>query len=318
MDYIQLGNSKLEVSRLCLGTWNMAGQEGWGPQEDDKSIDLIRRVQDSGCTFFDSAHGYGRGHAEEVLGKALAEGDRRERAVVATKIIQCRPKHVERQLDAALRRLQTDHLDLYIVHWPNEDLDLRAFMDKMCEMKEKGKTRELGVSNFNREQLQVANEYGIRSLQPPYNVLWRIIEPEVLPFCRENGIAVTPYSPLAQGLLTGRFIGDGEEPTGIREENQLFHEPAFSKARDAARVVADVAEAHDATCSQIALAWLLHTEGVTAPIVGISKWEHWQDNMGALAVDLSEEEYERISRAGQRCWDVFPEDATMWGWKPDA
>ncbi len=316
MDYVQLGSSKLEVSRLCLGTWNMAGQKEWGPEEDARSVDLIRRVQDSGCTFFDSAHAYGRGHSEEVLGRALAEDGRRERAVIATKIMQCRPKWVERQLDGALRRLRTDHVDLYLVHWPNPSLDLRAFLEKMSEMKEKGKALELGVSNFNLQQLKVAAQYGIRSLQPPYNILWRIIEPELLPFCRQSNIAVTPYSPLAQGLLTGRFLDDSEKPTGIRHKNQLFQEPAFSKAREAARVVADVAEERGATCSQVALAWLLETEGVTAPIVGISRWEHWQDNVGALNLELSDGQYERISEAGQRVWDLFPEDATMWGWKP--
>ncbi|MGD2175408.1 MAG: aldo/keto reductase [Candidatus Brocadiaceae bacterium] len=317
MDYVRLGGSDLEVSRLCLGTWNMGGSRGWGPEDDARSIELIRRAQDSGCNFFDSAHGYGRGHAEEILGRALEEDNRRERAVVGTKIMQCAPRRVEPSLDAALKRLRSDYVDLYIVHWPRPSQSLEAFLATMVEMREKGKARQIGVSNFNLEQMKLADRYGVVSLQPPYNVLWRIIEPEVLPFCRERDIGVTPYSSLAQGLLTGRFTRSEEPPTGIRTRNVLFEEPVFTKAREAAGVVDEIADDHGRTSSQVALAWLLHTEGVTAPIVGISKWEQWMDNLGALDVQLSDEEYDRISRAGMAVWDMLPEDATMWGWKPD-
>ncbi len=317
MDYVTLGRSDLEVSRLCLGTWNMAGQQGWGPEDDRRSIELIRSVQDSGCNFFDSAHSYGGGHAEDLLGQALAEDGRREQAVIATKIMQCRPERVERQLDHALRRLRSDHVDLYIVHWPRSRGDLGAFMDTMFQMKAKGKARQIGVSNFDLGQVKIAAERGIVSLQPPYNVLWRIIEPEVLRFCRAGGIAVTPYSPLAQGLLTGRFTDGSAEKTGIRRNNLLFQEPVFSKAREAARVVDETAARHGWTSSQVALAWLLQTDGVTAPIVGISRWEHWQDNVGALDVRLSGEDYDRISAAGMEAWKMLPRDATMWGWKPE-
>ncbi len=317
MDYVNLGNSDVLVSRLCLGTWNMAGGKGWGPEDDKKSIELIRRSQDSGCNFFDSAHVYGRGHSEEVLGEALAEGNRRERAVVATKIMQRDQGKVDKRLDAALRRLQTDYLDLYIVHWPSPRLDLRAFLDEMTEMKRKGKVRQLGVSNFDLAQMKVAADYGVISLQPPYNVVWRGIEEDVLPFCRQRGIGVTPYSPLGQGLLTGRFSRDSEEKTGIRQKNILFEEPIFSQARQAAGVVDQVADELGSSSSQVALAWLLHTEGVTAPIVGVSSWSQWQEDLGALDLNLADEQYERISAAGLKVWDTVPEDASMWGWKPE-
>ena len=317
MDYVSLGASRLEVSRLCLGTWNMAGQEGWGPQTDDQSIDLIRRVQDTGCNFFDSAHAYGRGHSEQILGRALAEGNRRERAIIATKIVQTDPAQVEPGLDEALRRLQTDRIDLYIVHWPSPSRSLPEFMAAMVEVKEKGKAREIGVSNFNLEQMKLAAQHGAVSLQPPYNPLWRIIEPDVLPFCRDNDIAVTPYAPLAQGLLTGRFTRGDEPTTGVRKNNALFREPVFSKAKDAARVVDQVADECGCTSAQAALAWLLATDGVTAPIVGISSWSQWEDNLGALDIDLTDEQYRRISDAGMDVWRMFTPDDTMWGWKPE-
>jgi myo-inositol catabolism protein IolS len=316
MDYVALGKSDLEVSRLCLGTWNMAGLEGWGPDDDQQSIDLVRRVQDTGCNFFDSAHGYGRGHSEEILGRALAEDERRERAIVATKIVHCAREDVEPSLDAALQRLRTDYVDLYIVHWPAPSRSLPEFMEEMCRLREKGKARQIGVSNFNRQQMETAAGYGVVSLQPPYNPLWRIIEPDVLPFCRESNIAVTPYAPLAQGLLTGRFTRGTEPTTGVRKSNQLFSEPVFSKAKEAARVLDGVADEQGCTSSQAGLAWLLRTEGVTSPIVGVSRWSQWEDNVGALDVELTDEQYARISVAGMEVWKLFTPDDTMWGWKP--
>jgi myo-inositol catabolism protein IolS len=316
MDYVRLGKTDLEVSRLCLGTWNMSGSPGWGPEDDEKSIDLVRRVQDSGCNFFDTAHVYGRGHSEEVLGRALAADGRRERAVITTKIIQCPVEQVEPSLDDALRLLRTDFVDVYIVHWPRPSLPLEEFFGEMQRMVEVGKARHVGVSNFDLEQMRLAVRFGAVSLQPPYNALWRLVEPDVLPFCREHHVAVTPYSPLAQGLLTGRFSRASEPHTGIRTQNQLFKEPFFSKAREAAAVVDAVADEHGWTSSQVALAWVLQSEGVTAPIVGVSRWEQWQDNVGALDVTLSEAEYGRISQAGLAVWRMLPENATMWGYKP--
>jgi aryl-alcohol dehydrogenase-like predicted oxidoreductase len=317
MEYVKLGRSNLQVSRLCLGTWNMCGAGGWGPENDERSIDLIRRAQDDGCNFFDSAHGYGKGHSEEVLGRALAEGDRRERAVVATKVVQCPPTRGAAAPHAALQRLQTGYVDLYVVHWPRPSMSLEALLGRMCELKAKGKVREIGVSNFSLAQMQVALRYGAVSLQPPYNILWRIIEPDVLPFCRENNLAVTPYAPLAQGLLTGRFTRAFEERTGVRKSNVLFEEPVFTEACRAVSLVDEIADARSCTSSQVALAWVLQTNGVTVPIVGISKWSHWQDNVGALKVRLTDEEYQRLSAAGMKVWQMLPQDATMWGWKPE-
>jgi len=316
MDYTQLGASGMEVSRLCLGTWNMDGSDGWGPKSDEDSIALIHAVMDTGCNFIDSAHGYGGGHSEEVLGRAL-EG-RRDEAIVSTKLVQCEPEKVEGQLDAALARLRSDYVDIYICHWPRPSMSLDEFMAELVRLKDKGKARAVGTSNFDLEQMKTAVRHGAVSLQPPYNVVWRLIDRDVLPFCRESNVAVTPYSPLAQGLLTGRYTrGDEETTGGPRKANVLFKEPAFSRAKDAARVVDAVADEVGATSSQVALAWLLRTPGVTAPIVGVSRMAQWEDNLKALEIELAAEQYDRISKAGLAVWDGFTEDDTMWGWKPD-
>jgi aryl-alcohol dehydrogenase-like predicted oxidoreductase len=312
MERVKLGSSELEVPRLCLGTWNMDGSKGWGPESDEDSIKIIREVVDSGFNFLDSAIVYGGGHSEEVVGRAL-EG-MREKAIVATKVMQRDPAKTEGELDGALGRMRTDYLDLFIVHWPSKSCALDDFMAEMTRLRDKGKCRAVGVSNFNLEQMKVAVRHGAVSLQPPYNVLWRLIDGDVLPFCRENNVAVTPYSPLAQGLLTGRFTRGGEVVSvGIRTANALFKEPVYTRAKAAAGVVDRVADEIGVTSAQVALAWLLHTEGVTSPIVGVSSIEQWQDNLKALEVELSAEQYGSISEAGLEVWSEFSETSTMWG-----
>ena len=312
MERVKLGGSDIEVPRLCLGTWNMDGSQAWGPQSDEESISVIRQVVESGFNFIDTAIAYGGGHSEEVVGRAL-EG-MRQGAIVATKLVQCDPATAESQLDAALERMRTDYVDLFIVHWPSESGSLDDFMAEMERLRDKGKCRAVGVSNFNLEQMKVAVRHGAVSLQPPFNVVWRIIDRDVLPFCREHNVAVTPYSPLAQGLLTGRFTRGGEVASGgPRSSNRLFKEPVFSKAKVAASVVDRVADEIGATSSQVALAWLLHTEGVTSPIVGVSSMKQWEGNVKALDINLTPEQYSRISDAGMEVWSEFADDATMWG-----
>ena len=307
-----LGRSGLEVTRLCLGTWNMDGSQGWGPQSDDESIELIRQVLDTGCNFIDTAHAYGSGHSEEVLGRAL-EG-RRDDVIVSTKLVQSDPARVEGELDAALERLRTDYIDIYICHWPAAGLVLDDFMAELARLREKGKARAIGASNFNLAQMAVAAQHGAAVLQPPFNPLWRLIDGDVLPFCHENNIAVTPYSPLAQGLMTGRYTRAESSITGgPRKANRLFREPVFTIAREAARVVDGVADEIGATSSQVTLAWCLATPGVTAPIVGISRMAQWEENLGSLEIALTHEQYGAISEAGLRVWRELPDDASMWG-----
>jgi aryl-alcohol dehydrogenase-like predicted oxidoreductase len=174
------------------------------------------------------------------------------------------------------------------------------------------------------DRLPTAEEMGIVSLQPPYNVVWRHLDTDGLNFCREHDIAVTPYSPLAQGLLTGRFTRKDREPHAeVRENNLIFQEPHFQKCKEAAAVVDEVADEGGYTSAQVALAWLLHTPGVTAPIVGASSWDQMEDNLQAAEIELTKEQYERISAAGLAAWHSLPDDAAMWGWKltnpnPDA
>ncbi len=314
MDRMPLGDSDIRVTRLCVGTWNMGGGSGWGPADEAASIALIRHALDRGCNFVDTARSYGNGKSEQVVGKAVA--DRRDRVVIATKMVQCPAEDVAPTVDASLKALNTDYIDLYICHWPAPSLPMESFFEQMVLQREAGRIRAIGVSNFNREQMEVARLYGIVSLQPPFSILWRGAE-GIVQYCRDHSIAVTPYSPLAQGLLTGRFSREqSAERGGPRGSNLLFSEDVFPRSLDAARQVDAMADALGATSSQVALAWVLHTPGITSPIVGASSPEQWDENLGAFEVQLSDGDYRRLDEAGLAVWRHFDPEDSMWGWKP--
>jgi aryl-alcohol dehydrogenase-like predicted oxidoreductase len=314
MEKVALGSSGIQVTRIALGTWNMGGQAGWGPESEAAAVAVIRHALDRGCNLLDSARGYGRGKSEEVIGKAV-EG-RRDEVVIATKMMHCKPEEVAPNIDASLECLRTDCVDLYICHWPVPSLPLEPFFEEMARQREAGKIRAIGVSNFNLEQMRIALNYGIVSLQPPLSILWRIPD-DLLAFCREQNVAVTPYSPLAQGLLTGRYTRHKATTRGgPRDHNLLFSADVLPHSLEVASLVDGIADRLGATSSQVALAWLLQTPGVTSVMVGASSTSQWDQNIGALDVTLTQDDYQQLDEAGRGVWNRLGPDETMWGWKP--
>ena len=312
MEKVPLGSSGIQVTRFCLGTWNInSGSAGWGPGDEKASHELIHHALDGGCNFLDTARAYG--DSEEIVGRAL-EG-RRKDVVIATKRVHCPPEELGEAVETSLTNLKTDYIDLYICHWPSPSQPLEAFFEELAKQRDAGKVRALGASNFNLAQLKVAAQYGVTSLQPPFSILWRVAD-EVLDFCRESDIAVTPYSPLAQGLLTGRYTKGDADITGPRKSNALFSERLFPQARKVAEAVDEVAREMGATPSQVALAWALRTPGVTCPIVGASSIEQWDANLAALEVDLPQETYDQLDKMGREVWEMVDPEDSMWGWKP--
>ena len=179
----------------------------WGAADDAELIRVIHRALDLGVTLVDTAEAYGQGHAEEVLGKALV--GRREKAVVATKVApnHLAPGELAGAIEGSMKRLQTDYLDVYFIHWPNPDFPIGPTMEALERLRAKGRIRAIGVSNFGPKEMDQARSHGtIDVLQPPYNMLWREIEAEILPYCRKHNIGIMPYSGLAQGLLTGYAV----------------------------------------------------------------------------------------------------------------
>jgi aryl-alcohol dehydrogenase (NADP+) len=312
MDYVRLGSSGLKVSRLCLGTMTY-GTPAWRPWvlSEDASRPFFRQAIEAGINFFDTADMYSDGMSEEVVGRALKEVARREDLVVATKVFNpmgpgpnargLSRKHILEAVDASLRRLQMDYVDLYQTHRFDPDTPIEETLSALDDLVRAGKVRYLGASSTDAwrfaKALYTADQRGwtrFVSMQNHYNLVYREEEREMLPLCRAEGIGVIPWSPLARGLLAGtRRPGlQGETPRAKTDDfaRRLYEDSDFEVVD---RVV-EVAGKRGIPPAQVALAWLLSRPDVTAPIVGASKPGHLTDAIAALSVNLSDEEVRRL------------------------
>lgn len=281
----KLGKDGPEISVIGFGAWALGGggwQFGWGPQEDANSVKAIHEAIDVGVNWLDTAAVYGLGHSEEVVGKALA--DRRDKMLVATKCSlrwndkgkiyrDHSPEGITTEIDASLKRLGIETIDLYQIHWPPGELEkIAPAMEAIKAAVEAGKIRYVGVSNFDAEQMAAATAvHPVTSLQPPYNMIRRGIEASILPYCEEHGIGVVPYSPMASGLLTGKY--DAASIAALadddwRKQSDAFKEPALSANLALLDGLRPIAEKHGASLAQLAVAWTLHHPAVTSAIVG--------------------------------------------------
>ena len=289
MEYRALGASGIKVSGVGLGCWPMGG-EAWGGTDDAESIRTVHKALDLGVNLFDTAEGYGAGHSEQVLGEALV--GKRGQAVIATKVgpDHLAPADIQKSLEGSLRRLKTDYLDVYFVHWPTSDVPIGETMGKMEDLRRQGKIRAVGVSNFLVDQMQEAQRYGrIDVLQPPYSLLWRLIEAEVLPFCREQGIGVMTYSSLAQGILTGTITAETKFPEGDqRPRTTLFQPDVLARGLEAVEGMRPIAAEYKVSLAQLALNWVISQPGVTTALVGARTPQEITDNVGAVGWRVSD------------------------------
>jgi aryl-alcohol dehydrogenase-like predicted oxidoreductase len=314
----QLGTSSIQITPILMGTWQ-AGKRGWVGVEDDQVIAAMRAAFDAGVTTFDTAEIYGNGYSEELVGKALS--DIRDRVIYATKVF---PTHLKYQeiLDAcenSLRRLQTDYIDLYQIHWPagnfNSDIvPISESMRAMVKLKEDGKIGAIGVSNFSRAQLEEAAQYGpIDSLQPPYSLFWRHVETDAMPYCVEHNITILAYSPMAQGLLTGKFGPDHTFEDGdVRASNKLFQPGNYDRAQAALDRLRPIADKYKITLAQLSLAWLMG-QPQTCVIAGARNAEQASQNAIAAAVQLDERDRAEMDAIGHSVFDHLEDDnPVMW------
>ena len=299
MQMKQLGRSGIQVSEMCLGCWPFAGGDAWGDQDDADSIAAVHRSLDSGVNFFDTAEGYGGGRSEEVLGRAL--NGRRDGAVIATKVS---PSHLDSEgvvaaCERSLTRLGTDYIDLYLIHWPNHEVPIAETMEALDGLVRGGKVRAIGVCNFGALDLSDLLEVGhIEVNQLPYSLLWRPIEHEILPKCREQEIGLMTYSPLMQGLLTGRYRHADEVPAGIAR-SRLFatSRPQATHGESGMEVeLFKVLEGYRTLCQRIgspmahvALTWVRQQRGVTSLLVGARSSAEVDLNLAAFHMALSDE-----------------------------
>ncbi|MGI5899370.1 MAG: aldo/keto reductase [Christensenellales bacterium] len=296
MRYNQLGKTDMKVSSITFGCWEMGGTM-WEFTNDENNINAVRKALDLGINSFDTAEVYGNGHSEEVLGKAL--GNDRKNVIVATKVAPAnlRPKDIRKSAIESLKRLKTDYIDLYYIHWPNAALSMEDAMGEMVRLKEEGLIRSIGASNHDVELLKTISKIGrVDAIQPEYSLLHRGIEPQILPWCLENDVAVLSYSSIAKGLLAGLFHTKGVELKGedFRAGRRLFTPDHLEKERPLIELVEIISREKGIEMSQLAIAWLLSKRGMTSAIVGTQNVKHLVSNVKAVDISLSDDEMARL------------------------
>jgi len=307
----QFGKTELQITPVGLGAWAMGGgqwESSWGPQDDQESIATIRRALDLGINWIDTAAVYGLGHSETVVGQAIKG---RERPYIFTKGSQVWDEHgnvghnlkaasLRREVEASLKRLGIDVIDLYQIHWPDPDPDLEEGWSTLATLKQEGKVRHIGVSNFSVEQIQRAEKIApVETLQPPYSLVHPNVEKEILPYSQQHQIGVIVYSPMASGLLTGKMtrarIANLPEDDW-RKRGTEFQEPRLSRNLELANLLAEIGKAHKVTAGVVAITWTLHNPAVTAAIVGARHPSQVEETIAAAEFRLSEREYEQIGQ----------------------
>ncbi len=309
----QLGKEGPQITEIGLGAWAIGGSWawGWGAQDDAESIRTIQRALDLGINWIDTAAVYGLGHAEEVVARAV--GEQRKDVFIATKCglvwddrgrvkNNNRPESIRRECEASLRRLNTDYIDLYQIHWPDNNVPVEDSWGEMTRLKEEGKVRYIGVSNFGVDLLERCQAIEpVQSLQPPYNMVQRDVEKEILPWCKAHGLGVVAYSPLMSGLLTGKFTRDflntlAEDDWRRKQHHPMFTEPMYSKILDFVDGIRPLAEKYNKTVAQFAIAWVLMHPAVTSAIVGARKPSQVEQNVGGAGWQISPEDMTAIDR----------------------
>jgi len=309
MNYRSLGRTGVQVTPLCLGCMMFGGKTN-----AEESSAIIERAIAVGINFLDTANVYSRGLSEEVVGKTLKRNSLRDGIVLATKVharmadndpnaLGNTRRHVIRACEESLRRLQTDHIDLYQIHRPQPAVPIDETLRALDDLVRSGKVRYIGTSTFAAwqvvESLWVSKELGLNRFvceQPPYNILDRQIERELLPMAQTFGLGIIPWSPLGGGLLTGKYTRDGQAPAGARfDEPNVWDKPRYNERMfDVVEKLRPLAEAKGCTLSQFSLAWVMQQPGVTSAILGPRTMEQLEDNLGALNVTLTDAELNSV------------------------
>jgi aryl-alcohol dehydrogenase-like predicted oxidoreductase len=307
---VALGSTGMQISRIGYGAWAIGGQgwwHAWGAQDDEQSIAAIQRAVELGVNWVDTAPIYGLGHSEEVVGRALQ--GLRDRPYVFTKASlyerdgavahSLKRDSLRREVEASLERLQLDVIDVYQIHWPDPDEDVEEAWETFAELQSEGLVRHIGVSNFDVSQLRRAQAIApVETLQPPYSLLERAIEDEILPFAEREGIGVVTYSPMASGLLSGAMTREriaALPDDDWRKHDERFQEPALSRHLELVERLRAVGDRHDTTPGAIAIAWTLHHSAVDGAIVGFRRPDQIEPLLAAAAIKLSDDDLATIA-----------------------
>lgn len=300
----------MQLTPIGIGAWAIGGGGwafGWGPQDDNESVDAMKAALDQGVNWIDTAAIYGLGHSEEVVARAL-EG-RAKKPYVFTKCERVwnenreigkslKADSIRREVEASLSRLKLDVIDLYQIHWPEPDEDIEEGWTEMAKLKEQGKVRHIGVSNFNADQMKRAQAIApITSLQPPYSLLSPEIEESILPYAAQNNIGVIVYSPMKSGLLTGAMTREriaAMPDDDFRKRTPQFQEPKLTKNLELVERMREMGKRHGRTPGEVAIAWTLRRPEVTAAIVGMRSAKQVDGVIGAMDFRLTPEEVSEL------------------------
>jgi len=322
MDYRPLGKTDMRVSAVALGCWAFAGGATWGPQDDAESVATIHAALDAGVNFFDTAEGYGSGKSESILGRALV--GRRHEVVIATK---ANPSNLSRDAVGqacarSLQRLQTDYIDLYQIHWPSRTTRLDETMDALERLCQDGQVRAIGVCNFGVGDLSELVQVGrIETDQLPYNLLWRAVEYQISQKCLQHDIEMLCYSPLAQGLLTGKYSAPEQVPEGRARMRLFSRDRQLSRHNEdgcetevfaAIDKISHICDSIRQPMAKVALAWLLHQPGVTSVIAGARRPEQITETAPAASLALSPETITLLTEATEEVKRIVGPNPDLW------
>ncbi|EHS56043.1 aldo/keto reductase [Paenibacillus sp. Aloe-11] len=305
-EQVRIGKTDLYVKQIGLGANAVGGHNLFSGLNDETGKEIVRTALDNGINFLDTAFIYGPEHSERLIGEVLKERGNRDEAVIATKgahkfvngevVFDNSPAFLRDSVESSLKRLQTDTIDLFYIHFPDEATPKAEAVGELKKLKDEGKIKAIGVSNFSIEQLKDANSDGyVDVLQSEYNLLQREAEKELLPYTKANGISFVPYFPLAAGLLGGKYTKDTTF-TDIRAKNPLFQGETFARNLEKVEQVRQIANALNAEVAHVVLAWYLTRDSIDALIPGAKKPEQVLENLKTLNVQLSQAEIDKIDR----------------------
>jgi aryl-alcohol dehydrogenase-like predicted oxidoreductase len=306
----RFGKTDMQITPIGIGAWAMGGgnwEFGWGHQDDTESIKAIKRGLDLGINWIDTAAVYGLGHSEKVVGEAVKG---REKPYIFTKCSlvwdddrkvgrSLKADSLRREVEGSLKRLGIDTIDLYQIHWPMPEEDIEEGWSTLARLREEGKVRHIGVSNFSVEQLKrIERITPVETLQPPYSLVHRDAEREILPYCKEHNIGVIVYSPMASGLLSGMMTRERIEnmpEDDWRRKDDEFKEPRLSRNLELAALLTDIGFPHNLPAGVVAIAWTLHNPAVTGAIVGTRNNRQIEEIINAAEFRLKETELAQIN-----------------------
>jgi len=318
MEYIKIDGQR--ASRVCMGCWNIVGDATWGPQDEKESIETIKTALDNGINFFDTAEAYGNGYSEELLGKTLS--GMREEVVIATKTARLLPDELTKRCEESLKRLKTDYIDIYYLHWPDWNIPLEETVGTVKKLEKAGKIKMCAVSNFGRHDINdVLKYYDIKINQVAYNLLFRAVEFEILPECTKKNVGIACYSSIAEGLLTGKFSSPEDVPEGrartrhfsmSRAQTRHKEEGAETLTFNTIKAIREIADELSISMAEISLAWLLARKGVSFVIAGARKPSQIIQNSKAGSLKLPKDVISRLDKVTEKLKASLGPNPDMW------